>query len=180
MAGRKSIGKKLRFDIFKRDGFACQYCGQTPPAVVLEVDHIKPVCQDGDNDIDNLITACFDCNRGKGGEGLEISPSTLVEKAERITERQEQLRAYESLLKAKRSYENRRIREIEKIFKSYFSEYSFSKSFKESVRRFLTHLPMPEVKEAMHKACSRIDDQHDAIKYFCGICWKLIKARTNG
>lgn len=24
---RKSISKKLRFDVFKRDGFKCQYCG---------------------------------------------------------------------------------------------------------------------------------------------------------
>lgn len=30
---RKGIGKKLRFTIFKRDGFVCQYCGAKPPEV---------------------------------------------------------------------------------------------------------------------------------------------------
>ena len=43
----------------------CQYCGQSAPDVVLEVDHIVPVAEGGDNDIMNLITSCRDCNRGK-------------------------------------------------------------------------------------------------------------------
>jgi len=33
---RKPINKKLRFDVFKRDGFQCVYCGRTPPSVVVE------------------------------------------------------------------------------------------------------------------------------------------------
>lgn len=27
MAERESISKKLRFEVFKRDSFTCQYCG---------------------------------------------------------------------------------------------------------------------------------------------------------
>lgn len=36
MSKRKSISKKLRFEVFKRDGFTCQYCGRMAPDVVLE------------------------------------------------------------------------------------------------------------------------------------------------
>jgi 5-methylcytosine-specific restriction endonuclease McrA len=60
MAKRKSMSKKLRFEVFKRDSFACQYCGNKAPDVVLEVDHINPVSKGGDNSILNLITSCFD------------------------------------------------------------------------------------------------------------------------
>ncbi|MDE2468816.1 MAG: HNH endonuclease, partial [Bradyrhizobium sp.] len=71
MAGeRKAISKKMRFSVFKRDCFKCQYCGKTPPTVVLEIDHIVPVSAGGENGIDNLLTACFECNRGKGAELL--------------------------------------------------------------------------------------------------------------
>ena len=71
MAKRKSLSKGTRFNIFKRDGFTCQYCGAQPPDVVLEVDHILPVCEGGDNDPMNLVTSCEDCNRGKGKKLLD-------------------------------------------------------------------------------------------------------------
>jgi hypothetical protein len=70
MADRKPIGKKLRFEIFKRDDFTCQYCGKQPPACVLEVDHINPVAEGGSNDEMNLATSCDACNRGKGKRKL--------------------------------------------------------------------------------------------------------------
>lgn len=70
-----AIGKSLRFQIFARDGFTCQYCGQQPPAVVLEVDHIHPVSRGGEDHEDNLVTACFDCNRGKRARIItEVAP----------------------------------------------------------------------------------------------------------
>ena len=63
---RKAISKGLRFDIFKRDGFTCQYCGEQPPGVVLHIDHILPVVEGGNNRDANLVTSCAACNMGKG------------------------------------------------------------------------------------------------------------------
>lgn len=68
---RKNISKKLRFELFKRDSFTCQYCGNKAPEVTLEIDHIEPVSKGGDNNIMNLVTSCFDCNRGKSDRRLE-------------------------------------------------------------------------------------------------------------
>lgn len=67
---RKSTGKKLRFEVFKRDFFTCQYCGAQPPDVVLVADHIDPVARGGETSIDNLITACEACNQGKSDRPL--------------------------------------------------------------------------------------------------------------
>ena len=50
----------------------CQYCGFAAPDVILNVDHIKPIAADGDNDIGNLITACMECNLGKGPRELSV------------------------------------------------------------------------------------------------------------
>jgi len=71
MSSRESIGKKLRFEVFKRDSFKCQYCGKAAPNVVLNVDHIKPVSKGGNNNILNLITSCFACNSGKSNRNLD-------------------------------------------------------------------------------------------------------------
>lgn len=67
---RRSTGKRLRFEVFKRDSFTCQYCGAQPPDVTLVVDHITPVALDGPSTIDNLITACEPCNQGKSDKPL--------------------------------------------------------------------------------------------------------------
>lgn len=69
---RKSTGKRLRFEVFKRDHFTCQYCGAQPPEIVLVPDHIVPVDAGGETTIENLITACEPCNQGKSNKLLEI------------------------------------------------------------------------------------------------------------
>src|SRR5688572_10656762 len=102
MARRKSLSKKLRFTIFARDGFQCQYCGRTPPAVVLEPDHVVPVSAGGADTEENLITACFDCNRGKGkGPATRPIRPAVKERTDQIKESEEQLAAYRKLLQAR-------------------------------------------------------------------------------
>ena len=93
MAKRKNLSKSVRFEVFKRDSFKCQYCGKSAPDVVLEVDHIIPVSKGGDNDISNLITACFNCNRGKRDKKLTDKQSAKLQKEEldKLNARREQL-----------------------------------------------------------------------------------------
>lgn len=55
----------VRWVVLERDQFTCRYCGQFAPNVRLEVDHITPVCEGGTDALDNLVTACGACNRGK-------------------------------------------------------------------------------------------------------------------
>jgi hypothetical protein len=70
VARRKSTGKRLRFEVFKRDHFTCPYCGAQPPDIVLVVDHIMPVVDGGKTAIDNLLSACEACNQGKADRAL--------------------------------------------------------------------------------------------------------------
>ena len=62
---RRQISPALRMEIFKRDGFRCQYCGAPAPDARLAVDHVNPVALGGTNDPSNLITSCHTCNIGK-------------------------------------------------------------------------------------------------------------------
>jgi hypothetical protein len=92
-AKRTSLSKKLRFEVFKRDSFCCQYCGASAPQVILVVDHINPVAKGGKNNILNLITSCEACNAGKGAR--ELSDNSVLEKQRdqlaALSERREQL-----------------------------------------------------------------------------------------
>lgn len=90
---RKAISKRVRFEVFKRDSFKCQYCGKCAPDVVLHVDHIDPVSNGGDNEIMNLVTACVDCNLGKSDKALDDSSAIERQRKqlEELNERREQI-----------------------------------------------------------------------------------------
>ena len=90
---RKPIGQKTRFEVFKRDRFTCQYCGRSAPDAVLEIDHINPVANGGDNDILNLVTACKECNRGKGARLLDDHAAVKAKRnqLDELAERREQI-----------------------------------------------------------------------------------------
>src|SRR5687767_2294379 len=99
MSERRPLSKRLRFEVFKRDLFTCQYCGSAPPSVVLEVDHIQPVIEGGTDEEGNLVTACFDCNRGKAARLLTVAPEALSDRAARIAEAEEQLQGYRAIMR---------------------------------------------------------------------------------
>lgn len=90
---RTAIKKSVRFEVFKRDNFTCQYCGQAAPDVVLHVDHINPVAGGGDNDIMNLLTACESCNLGKGARRIDDKSAIAKQRQQLklLNERREQL-----------------------------------------------------------------------------------------
>jgi hypothetical protein len=93
MTKRKSIPKKTRFEVFKRDSFTCQYCGRKSPDVLLVIDHIEPVSKGGTNNILNFITSCRDCNAGKSNR--QLADTTVLDKRHQqlkeLQERKEQI-----------------------------------------------------------------------------------------
>ena len=54
---------KIIKEVFKRDNYTCQYCGQVGGK--LEADHIIPFSKGGSDEMSNLITSCRKCNRQK-------------------------------------------------------------------------------------------------------------------
>ena len=176
-----SISKKIRFEVFKRDGFRCAYCGKSPPDVLLEIDHIEPKSKGGKDDVNNYLTACFDCNRGKRAISLNLAPLQLSENLNVLQEKELQLRKYNKLISKVENRLNIEVEEIEKVFHEGFqTKIRFTESFKRSVKGFLKALPKSEVLEAMlltvdRKKCCGESDIERALRYFCGICWNKIK-----
>lgn len=174
---RKPLSKKTRFEVFKRDGFTCQYCGQRPPAVVLECDHVIALRAGGQDVEDNLLTACFDCNRGKGARSLKVAPVPIAEKVAMMKERQEQLAEYTAMLQRSRDEMIGHCVSVAMIYEEAFPGWELTSSAMASVGRFLEKLPPIEVEEAMQLACARVEKDR-VFKYFCGICWRKIRGEA--
>ena len=56
-----------RLNIFARDDYTCQYCGETPHRSQLNLDHVIPRSLGGRTTWENMVCCCVDCNRRKGG-----------------------------------------------------------------------------------------------------------------
>jgi 5-methylcytosine-specific restriction endonuclease McrA len=56
-----------RTNIFARDKFTCQYCGERPHRSQLNLDHVIPRTLGGRTSWENVVCSCVDCNRRKGG-----------------------------------------------------------------------------------------------------------------
>lgn len=173
---RKPVSKRVRFEVFKRDDFTCQYCGAHPPAVVLEVDHIIAVANGGTNDEENLITACFDCNRGKSAIPLSMIPTSLADRAVEIAERESQLAGYNAVLAAQRERIDDQIWEI---FEYWTGERETTHERYEAVKRFLKLLPIGEILDAVDatKAGAPLNPKRQFL-YFCKVCWNKVNPQN--
>ena len=66
-----------RFNVFLRDKFSCQYCGNKRD---LTFDHLLPRSKGGKTNWNNVVTACSACNVQKGGRLFKLSGMTLNQK----------------------------------------------------------------------------------------------------
>lgn len=62
-----------RFNVFLRDRFSCQYCGEYFGSERLTFDHVTPRSKGGRTSWDNVVTACGPCNMRKGNRLPNIS-----------------------------------------------------------------------------------------------------------
>ncbi len=74
-----------RHNIFLRDGGVCQYCGKRKPRSELNLDHVVPRAAGGVTSWENVVCACLDCNRRKGGRTPEQAGMRLMRRPRRPT-----------------------------------------------------------------------------------------------
>jgi|TARA_R100000093_G_C1931779_1_gene68964 hypothetical protein len=173
-----SISKKLRFSVFKRDNFTCQYCGKTPPNVILEADHVISRKDGGQDDKMNLITACFACNRGKGASSVSIGKMTkkaLKKECKILKEEKEQLTAYYNFIREKDELKDFELSIYRERWASASEGEQLEKKQEKSVKLLLSRGNNPhEILEAIDIAWSATNvDDHEKFRYMCGVLKRL-------
>ena len=68
--------KLTRFEIFNRDRYTCQYCGQQTRQLTL--DHVIPRYRGGQHTWENVVSACVSCNRHKAGRTPKEAGMKLI------------------------------------------------------------------------------------------------------
>lgn len=194
---RKALSKRTRFEVFKRDGFRCMYCGQRPPEVVLVIDHVVPVCEGGSDEADNLVSSCYSCNAGKSGVPLsDTAPAfdelAIAEAMQEVAERRFALAAHFSERKALQRDIDDAVESCRAIWDGLVSnaanpepswvEHAKARFERGSatawVRRGLTSDDFREAAEIVNGWWSARGMNSDHIwRCFCRVCWDAIKAQ---
>lgn len=166
-----ALSKRTRFEIFKRDGFRCVYCGATPNTTVLHVDHVEPKSKGGTDDHANLVTACQPCNGGKSD--VRLGDRRLAGgDAEAAREHAEQIMGY---LDAQRQLVAARD-ELAEDLRARWEELidgGTTASQRGLIRSFSEQYAYADLVGAMEIAAAKFTYGYNrelkAFKYFCGI-----------
>lgn len=142
----------MRFEVFKRDSFTCQYCGAKAPDVLLEIDHIEPVARGGTNDLLNLITSCVACNAGKSDRRL--SDTTVLDKQrqqlEDLQERKEQIEMMFQWQKGLINLDDHVTDELADLWSSLLNEeFRLNETGLEGLRKLKSRFDVSEIISAM-------------------------------
>ena len=63
---RKTAVRYSKHNVFLRDGYTCQYCGDDVSKKTATLDHVLPVSHGGKTTFENTVCACATCNANNG------------------------------------------------------------------------------------------------------------------
>ena len=72
-----------RKNLYRRDNYTCQYCGERKPSEDLSIDHVVPKSRGGKTTWDNCVLACIRCNARKANRSLSETGFVLIAKPEK-------------------------------------------------------------------------------------------------
>ncbi|WP_269524411.1 HNH endonuclease [Coraliomargarita parva] len=75
--------KFTRQNLFERDNYRCQYCGNNFEEHQLNMDHVIPRDQGGRTSWENIVTSCIKCNSRKANRLPHQANMHLIRKPER-------------------------------------------------------------------------------------------------
>jgi hypothetical protein len=178
---RRTIPKALRFDVFKRDSFKCQYCGSAAPEFVLHIDHILPRAKGGTNDITNLITSCLACNLGKSDKVLDEN-TALAKSRSQLEELQERREQLEMMMQWREGLRDLTLVAVDKL-SDYWSDlapgFSPNENGRKTIKRWLRQYSLDEILRAMDISSEQYLET-DGEGQVTGASWELAFSKIPG
>lgn len=176
-----TISKRLRYEILRRDGHKCRYCGAKAADTPLTIDHVVPSALGGSDEPSNLVAACGPCNAGKSSSSTDAE---LVEDVSRDALRW----AAAMELAHQRAYARRTFRLADReIFEGVWNNWTYEDNGKRRNfplppewgitidRFFAAGLTGPDIEDAIEIAM--LSRATDTFRYMCGVLWKRINER---
>lgn len=175
------VSKRLRYEILRRDGFRCRYCGATPEERELRVDHVIPEALGGPTEPSNLAASCDPCNNGKSSTTPDAPVvADVAEGALRwATAMEAAAAAMEQKIQERRD-KNAFFPEVWQQYKldSGSQAVPLPPDWEGAITRLeaagLTRVLLEEAVEAAMKPHNVRPENR--FRYFCGVAWNMVTA----
>lgn len=175
---RKSLSKKTRFEVFKRDSFKCQYCGASSPEAILVVDHIDPISKDGADEMVNYITSCQPCNAGKSDRKLDDNTTLQKQKAQldELNERREQLEMMLQWRSGMKDITESQLDSLREAWRETCPGWSLNDKSTIDLKKYLKKYGMSPVLDALETVSSYVvlGDDKRATKESAELAWRKV------
>ena len=174
------VSTRTRFEIFKRDGFRCKYCGANAAQTLLHVDHVVAIANGGTDDAENLVTACADCNLGKSDVPLEKVASGGEEQREAIAEHAEQIKAYLRAVREREEAKDSLDDAAIGLWQDLIDERGMPKNIANSLRYWIQSVGLEGVFEAIRATSAKgLWGEQKQSRYFIA-CVRNMRDRITG
>jgi hypothetical protein len=175
-----TVSRRLRFEVLRRDGYTCRYCGAKAPDVTLTVDHVVPTTLGGDDDPRNLVACCQQCNAGKSSiapddpivEDVDATAMLFADAIERVA----------SARRADRDALNGEIARFDEHWQQFHNAYYDTPprdaDWRSSIERFISlGLNVDDLIHFTHVTMRGPARGQNVWRYFCGCCWRELTTR---
>lgn len=182
------VSRRLRFEILRRDGHTCRYCGAKAPDVALTVDHVIPIALGGGDDPTNLVTACSDCNSGKASASPDDQLIADVDAAALLW--QHAIHRATEQRRAELIYLDEVLTWFDTIWRSWFIKdrqdphaeagdpIPRDENWRDSIERFLAQgLEPADLQRLIEISMQSKAPIDNTWRYFCACCWNEIARR---
>lgn len=159
-----AVSRSLRFQVLRRDGYRCHYCGATAAEAKLTVDHVTATALGGTDTADNLVTACEPCN---GGKSATPADAALVAQ---VQQRDTQFR--EAVTVA--TEEDRKRRWFAEAFLDAWDLGELPPGWKKTIDAYRQQGLAPDVWDEIISIARAKANLDDPFRYCCGIARRKV------
>lgn len=174
-----AVSKRTRFEVLRRDGHICQYCGEKAPDVTLHVDHVVPVSLGGSDKPENLVAACKDCNTGKAS--IQPDAPLVAAIGDRAADYALKAKSAGTLIRADYDEFHDFSYEFEELWNSYKVTATgegipLDRIWRKSIMQWWkAGVPIEALRDAVAIAMERRGvELEDRFRYFAGVMWRLM------
>jgi hypothetical protein len=179
-----AVSKRLRYEVLRRDDYACRYCGARAPEATLTVDHVLPTALGGEDKAENLVAACSACNGGKAASNPDAELVASV--SDDALRWASAMREAAWLERAQREHDHEFVTQFGLSWATGFpaenAQYNFwlDDNWKSSILRFRdAGLNLEDLDAALKVVDERGLPNGSCWRYFCGVCWGVIRQRQD-